>query len=182
MSYKERYNKFSLYHELLVNRYILSTLSINVYNLLEATRTKEKMIEKLLDDRDVRKIKALDNQIDTVDFNYFSITIKQYNGLLNTYGAEIVSNACVILDKYIQNLGHSLKDPYSKLKEWAINLAMKEKLSDYTSTITQAITDVDYHIIEDKSMALKYIFGVPSYLRNVDEGVIYLKKKFNIGG
>lgn len=180
MSYKDLYNKFNIVHELLVNRYMLSVLLTNVFNLIEILQANNKATKSLLDIDTKKKLDKDIKLIDKIDFNNFSITNKQYQALLNTYDAEIVSNACVILDKYIQVSGKKLKHPYKRLKEWAINLAMKERLSDYTSTICQAVTNIDYHDIDTKENARKYIQGTPMYLRNIDEGCKYLKEKFNI--
>ena len=68
------------------------------------------------------------------------ITNKQYNGLIKEYGFEITSNACVLLDKLIAKTGRTFKNPYKKLKEWGINLAMKERISEYTDNIIRAAT------------------------------------------
>lgn len=177
MSYKDLYNKFSITHELLVNRYMLSVLLTNVFNLIELLETKERTLKKLLPKEEQKLIKPIK---DTIEFNNFTLSNKQYQALLNEYGAEVVSNACVILDKYIQSSGKNIKQPYKKLKEWAINLAMREKLSDYNSIICQAITAIDYHDIDTIDNARKYIQGTPVYMRNIDEGCKYLKERFNL--
>ena len=177
MSYKDLYNKFSITHELLVNRYMLTVLLTNIFNLIDLLETKERTLKKLLPKEEQKFIKPI---ADTIEFNNFTLSNKQYQALLNEYGAEVVSNACVILDKYIQTSGKNIKQPYKKLKEWAINLAMKEKLSDYSSTICQAITAIDYHDIDNIENARKYIQGTPVYLRNIDEGCKYLKERFNL--
>lgn len=177
MSYKNIYNKFNIANELLVNRYMLSVLLTNVFNLIDLLETKEKTLKRLLPKEEQKNIKPIK---DTIDFNNFSLSNKQYQALLNNYSAEVVSNACVILDKYIQTSGKNFKHPYKKLKEWAINLAMKEKLSDYNSTICQAVTAIDYHDIDTKENARRYIQGTPFYLRNIDEGCKYLKEKFDL--
>lgn len=177
MSYKDLYNKFNITHELLVNRYMLSVLLTNIFNLIELLETKERTLKKLLPKEEQRLIKPIK---DTIEFNNFTLSNKQYQALLNEYGAEVVSNACVILDKYIQSSGKNIKQPYKKLKEWAINLAMREKLSDYNSTICQAITAIDYQDIDTIENARKYIQGTPVYMRNIDEGCKYLKGKFNL--
>ena len=177
MSYKDLYNKFNIVHELLVNRYMLTVLLTNVFNLIDLLETKERTLRKLLPKEEQNSIKPIE---DTIEFNNFTLSNKQYQALLNEYGAEVVTNACVILDKYIQTSGKNIKQPYKKLKEWAINLAMRDKLSDYNSTICQAITNIDYHDIDTIENARKYIQGTPVYLRNIDEGCKYLKEKFNL--
>lgn len=178
--YKKLYNKFNITHELLVNRYMLSVILTNLYTLIDAVQSKDRTLSKLIDKKTYNSIVKQQQEINTIEFGYFTITDKQYRILVGEYGLEVVSNACVILDKYIQNLGRPLKNPYKKLREWAINLSMKERLSEYTSTITQAITSVNYEQIEDINMARQYIAGVPSHLRTLDEGCKYLKEKFNI--
>lgn len=180
MDYKKLYNKFNITHELLVNRYMLSVILCNLYTLIDAVQSKERMMSSLIDKKKQREVLKRQKQLDIIEFEHFAITNTQYRLLLDEYGAEVVTNACVILDKFIQNLGRPLKNPYKKLKEWAINLSMKDKLSEYTSTITQAITAVDYKTIEDEAMARQYIAGTPVYLRSVDEGCKYLMEKFNL--
>lgn len=180
MSYKDTYNKFNITQELLVNRYMLSVLLINTFNLIELLQAKERSTLALLDSKTKSKLKKQVEIKPEIEFNNFKVTVQQYEALVREYGAEVVSNACVILDKYIQTSGKQVLKPYQKLKDWAINLAMKEKLSDYTSTITQAVKNVDYKLIEDKATAIQYIKGIPIYLRNIDEGCNYLKEKFKL--
>lgn len=177
MSYKDLYNKFSITHELLVNRYMLTVLLTNIFNLIDLLETKERTLKKLLPKEEQKLIKPIE---DTIEFNNFSISNKLYQSLLNEYGAEVVTNACVILDKYIETSGKPLQRPDKKLKEWAINLAMKEKLSDHLADMTKVITNIDYRDIDTIELARSYIKGIPIYLRTVDEGCIYLKEKFNL--
>lgn len=180
MSYKNTYNRFQIAHELLVNRYMLTVLLTNVFNLIDLVQTKEKSLTKLLDKETRKQIEKQKNIQDTIEFNNFSISNKLYQSLLNEYGAEVVTNACVILDKYIETSGKTLQRPDKKLKEWAINLAMKEKLSDHLADMTKVITNIDYRDIDTIELARSYIKGIPVYLRTVDEGCIYLKEKFNL--
>ena len=177
MSYKDLYNKFNIVNELLVNRYMLTVLLTNVFNLIDLLETKERTLKKLLPKEEQKLIKPIK---DTIEFNNFKLSNKQYQALLNEYGAEVVSNACVILDKYIETSGKTLQRPDKKLKEWAINLAMKEKLSDHLADMTKVITNIDYRDIDTIELARSYIKGIPVYLRTVDEGCIYLKEKFNL--
>lgn len=180
MDYKKLYNKFNITHELLVNRYMLATLMTNIYALMDAVQSKERTLAKLIDKKTYDKIVKTQKATDTIEFQYFSITNKQYQALINEYGVEVVTNACVILDKYLRDLGRPLKDPYQKLKQWAVNLAMKERLSEYTSEITKQVTNMDYKLIDNETTARQYIAGIPFYLRTVDEGCKYLTERFNL--
>lgn len=180
MSYKDTYTKLNVVHELLVNRYMLTVLLTNTYNLIELLNAKEKRLSFLLDEQAQKKIKKDINISNVIQFNNFNLTSKQYEILVNEYGHEVIADACVILDKYIETSGRNIKSPYKKLKEWAVNLAMKERISQYNSTICQAITAIDYHDIDNRENALKYIQGTPFYMRNVDAGCKYLKEKFNL--
>lgn len=179
MSYKDLYNKMNIVHELLVNRYMLSVLLTNVFNLIEIQQNKERLLTNLLDEKDKKKFNRTP-PVDDIEFNNFKISNKFYQRLIKEYGAEVVTNACVILDKYIETTGKKPKRVDMKLKDWAIKLAMQDRLSNYTSTICQAITQIDYHDIDTVENARKYIQGTPSYLRNIDEGCKYLKEKFNL--
>ena len=105
MSYKDLYNKMNITHELLVNRYMLSVLLTNVFNLIEILQANNKTTKSLLDIDTKKKLDKDIKLINKIDFNNFSITNKQYQALLNIYDAEIVTNACVILDWIIMCSG-----------------------------------------------------------------------------
>ena len=96
------------------------------------------------------------------------------------YGVEITTEACMILDGYLKNKSRDLKDNFRKLKQWAIHIAMKNRLSDVRKDIEQITTSIDVRTIEDVISAKKYIASVPPHIRNVDGDVKYLVDKFNI--
>lgn len=178
--YKELYTRINIVHELLVNRYMLMIVFNNLNEILNHLERKEKIVIKSLTKEQLKEYKQIKITTGYTKFENFMITNKQYNGLIKEYGFEITSNACVLLDKLIAKTGRTFKNPYKKLKEWGINLAMKERISEYTDNIIRAATQVDYKIIEDRQKAIQYIMGTPYYLRSVDEGCKYLRDKFNI--
>ena len=64
MSYKDLYNKMNVVHELLVNRYMLSVLLTNVFNLIEILQANNKATKSLLD---IDTKKKLDKDIKLID-------------------------------------------------------------------------------------------------------------------
>lgn len=180
MGYKDVYTKLDIYRELLANRYMLSTLLVNLYNLMDMIDERDKIVNKALTKAGRKRLAKLKDKQDMVQFENFSITQQQHRALVKLYNPEIVNEACILLDKHIHNSGKTYSNPYKKLKEWGINLALKERLSDYTDKIIKATREVDYRIIEDKELALKYIYATPEWKRSIDEGCIYLRNKFNI--
>jgi hypothetical protein len=46
--------------------------------------------------------------------------------------------------------------------------------------LANKILDVNYSLIEDKDLAIKYIKATLDYMRNLDKGCKYLAEKFNI--
>lgn len=188
MAYKkDRYTKEQLAQmdvakELLINRYLLNTVISNLYRI---NRCMVENFEYLLKHIDCPKkgkpIKKKEiARSERVQFEKFSITNEQYNALVNEYGVEVVTEACVILDGYLKTKSRDLKDNYKKLKQWAIHIAMKNRLSDVRQDIEQITSSIDVRDIGDVVTARKYINSVPSHIRNVDNDVKYLIDKFNI--
>ena len=178
-----------LARELLVNRYLLSAVLSNLYKLdtmvgnklnqIAKEKKNEKKISSTPPKRKVRKKEKEDAQ--AIYFERFSILPEQYQALIEEYGVEITTEACVMLDGYLKTTNTNLKDNFKKLKEWAIHLVMKERLSNLRADIMEASNDFNVEQIEDKVTALKYINSVPRYKRNIDKGVKYLVDKFKLG-
>lgn len=183
-----------LVKELLINRYLLSSILSSLYRIQQANdynfkvlmgQAKEKKNEKKenpltpKERKEIRKEKKRVLELNIIRFEKFAITVEQYDALVKEYGVEIVTEACVLLDGYLRNTNRDLKDSYKKLKEWAIHQAMKNRINEIRTDIMQA-TSISYKDIEDKTTALKYIKSVPSHRRNIDSGVKYLIAKFNL--
>ena len=79
--YKDLYNKMNIVHELLVNRYMLSVLLTNVFNLIEILQANNKATKSLLDIDTKKKLDKDIKLIDKIDFNNFSISVEAYLGL-----------------------------------------------------------------------------------------------------
>lgn len=201
--YRDRYTKrqlerMDIARELLANRYmlnvILSTLyklAISIDDFLEVAKQKEKGLigkrtkkeertkEEIKKEKGLTKKKSVLNKT-RIEFEKFSLTARQHQALVREYGADVVSEACIMLDGYLRNRLTRPKDCYKKLKDWAIHLVMKERLRDIRRDINNINREIDYKAIEDKTTALRYIASVPSHVRNINPAVKYLVEKFNI--
>lgn len=184
--------------ELLANRYMLNALLSSLYRIqlqldnnfrilakekgLMGKRTKkeERTKEENKKEKGLTKKKMLLSG-GTIEFERFSLTARQHQALVKEYGADIVTEACILLDGYLRGRVKRPKDCYKKLKEWAIHLVMKDRLSDVRKDLSVIKTEVDYKAIEDKQTALRYIATVPSHIRNIEPGVKYLTEKFKLG-
>jgi hypothetical protein len=185
--------------ELLINRYMLSSILTSLYRINASNNYNFGIIKSLLDGgakeknkekkespptpkerKENKKEKKRLLEIDIIQFEKFSITHTQYEALVREYGVEIVTEACVLLDGYLKEKNRNLKDSYKKLKEWAIHLVLKDRMSSLRTDIMVASTNLDYTKINDKVQALKYINSVPEHRRNIDNGVKYLIEKFKL--
>lgn len=201
--YKDRYTKAQLERmdiarELLANRYMLNALLSSLYRiqlqfdhnfsiiynamkekgLIREEEKKERSKERIIR-RELTKEKVMLTE-GLVEFEKFSLTGRQYQALIREYGADVVNDACILLDGYLRERLTKPKDCYRKLKDWAIHLVMKERLRDIRRDITVIKNEIDYKTIEDKATAIKYIASVPSHIRNIDPATKYLVEKFNI--
>lgn len=165
--------------ELVINRYMLSSLLTNVFMLLDKVEEKERRISRILKEKKLRRTMST-RTAEMVNFTMFSIRASQYRALCNEFGNEIAANACVITDTYMKKTGTTYKDPYQKIRTWGIILAMKEKLGDYTNELASKILDFDYELIDNEDQAKQYIKAMPKYMRNIDKGCKYLREKFNL--
>lgn len=189
--------KLNLYHELLANRYLLSivlTKLLTTNSMLDALvgelfkkerqkEKKEKGSQTLLKERKEKKKERNNPTIDfsnKVEFNSFTLSQTKFDQLLREYDHDVVTDACVVLDKLIGINGKTYKDIPRKLEELCKQFSLREKLVDTLSASALALRQVPYEQIEDVVMAKKYIYATPSYLRNIDKGCKYLSEKFGL--
>lgn len=193
--------KLNLYHELLANRYLLSVLLTNVLAIEtmvsevianskkeeRKNEKKEKVSHTLLKERKEKKkeertsaLREKSKAIGSIEFNSFTLSSNKFEALLREYDHDVVTDACVVLDKLIAINGKSYKDIPRKLEELCKQLSKREKLIETLDVSARQLREVPVEQIEDEVTAKKYIFATPRYLRNVDKGCQYLVKKFNI--
>lgn len=189
--------KLNLYHELLANRYLLSVVLTNIMTTNRYVETlirqiskkertkeqKEKGSQTLLKERKEKKKErnnpTLENK-EVLEFNSFTLSPNKFEQLLRTYDHDVVTDACVVMDKLIGIQGRSYKDIPRKLESLCKQFSLRGKLVEKISNSTLSLRSVDYEKIDNEGDAKKYIFTVPKYLRNVDKGCQYLIKKFSI--
>lgn len=201
--HKDRYTKVQLERmdiarELMANRYLLNSVIASLYRIqlqfdhnfqllvdimkkkgwIEKEQKKESTKERIKRKR-LPKEKVLTTE-GQVEFEKFSLTGSQYRALIAEYGVDIVTEACILMDGYLRRTLKRPKDTYRKLKDWAIHLAMKNRLNDIRKDIEVISTEIDPDTIEDRETAMKYVANVPSHIRNVDPVVKALTEKFNL--
>lgn len=180
--YRNKYDKFKIATEILVNRYMLTTLLVNINNLCYYLEGREKAIRQLLPED---KRKAIHNTIqyrDTVEFDKFKVSSRFFNALVHKFGGEVVSYSCVQLDNYLKRTdkNYSLAEIRKRLKEYAEMYANKKKASDALAEAINITMSMDYKLIDSEELARQYIEGTPWYERDISEGCKYLKEKFNL--
>lgn len=180
MSYKNNLNKLNIYHELLVNRYLTTTLLTNVYTMLDLLRQKDTTIRRLLTKQERDNLEEINSQLDTLKFEFFAVSNKEYTSLVEKYNDAIVSEAAVLLDQYLKKTGKVIRKPYRTLKTFCERLSKKEAIQTELSTIINTLRNMDYELIDNKELAERYIKAQPAHIRNIDKGCLYLKEKFNI--
>ena len=139
------------------------------HTLLKEKEKKEKKEER------EKKLSAFPEKL---EFQFFSLSSKKYNALVREYGADVVNDSCVILDKLIGLSGRSYSKVDAKLEEICINLAMRDSLTEKLSYSANTIRKVEYRLIDNIEDARKYYLSTPSYLRRVDKGCVYLVSKY----
>lgn len=197
---KEQLEQMNIARELLINRYMLSVILSNLFAMdkkiayfldQDIKQRRQEIKQEKKEEKESNKVKEKRKEInkekkkaftETIQFERFSITSEQYQALVNEYGVEVTTDACVFLDGYLKETGLQVKDYYRKLKQWAIHLVMRDRLSSIRRDIQKITQDIDYKTIEDKDTARKYIISVPDHMRNIDPAVKYLVEKFDIKG
>lgn len=180
--YRNKYDKFKIATEILVNRYMLTALLVNVNNLCYYLEGREKAIRELLPEDKRNKIRKTIQYKDTVQFDTFKISSRFFNALVHKYGAEVVSYSCVQLDKFLKNRAteYSPAKIREKLKEHAEMYTNKRKASDTLAEAINVTMSMDYRMIDTPELARQFIEGTPWYERDISEGCKYLKEKFNL--
>lgn len=186
-------NKLNIAHELMANRYLLSVLVTQLSSIEDTlanlsanfskkerkeTKEQEKFSHTLSKEKEKKEKK--ERNTPKVEFTYFTLTGKQFESLTKSYGANVASDACVMMDYLIGTKHCTYKNTYRKVKEIAEQFKTRDNLYNRTHETARLIRSVDYHLIETKEEAMKYIYSTPSYYRNLDEGVKYLSEKFSI--
>lgn len=179
-NYKQSLNKLNIYHELLANRYLLTTLLTNVYTLIDLIYQKDMMIRRLMTPEERAKHCEIKHQLDELKFEYFTISNKEFSSLVNKYGDGVTTDAAVLLDQHIKSTGKVYKKPYRVLKVFCERLAKRQSVQEELTEVINTLRNMDYTLIDNKELAERYIKAQPSHLRNIDKGCIYLKEKFNI--
>lgn len=181
--YKLQYNKFDIVRELLTQRYILTTMWVNINNLAYFMEGKEKAVRALLSEESKQKIRKTIKYKDTIEFDRFEISSRYYNALISKFGIEAVTNGAILLDNYIKdNMDKTLTQTRVNklLKEYALGYKSSIDTNAYLKTAIEITKDVDYKMIDKEEIARQYIAGIPFYMRSIDKGCLYLKEKFNI--
>ena len=182
-NYSQKFNKFDLAREVLANRYMLTTLLVNINNLVYFLEGKEKALRELLPEDKRQALHKVIKFRDTIEFDMFELSNRYFNALSNKFKPDVVSSACVLLDDYIK------EHPQKKLSQQQINKKIREYCERYNAVdmtkeyLTEAIknaTKIDYKLIDNPTIARQYIMGVPFYMRSLDEGCKYLKEKFDL--
>lgn len=170
-----------LYNELLYNRYMLTTLLVNVYTLMDKLTDTTNILGNYISKKDREKIKNINKEKSLIQYENFSIHNKQYEALVNMFDADVVNKSVMLYDGYIKRTGKRVVNVYKKLKTLCENLKQQQTISDKVNEVIQETLSIPYESIDNKDLAVKYINCKPTYLRNVDKACIYLKEKFNLG-
>lgn len=180
--YRNKYDKFKIATEILTNRYMLTSLLVNVNNLCYYLEAREKTMRALLPEAQRKAIRKTIQYKDTIEFDRFKVSSRFFNALVHKYGAEVVSYSCVQLDSYLKKTAKEYSPPEirKRLKEYAEMYSHKRKASDALADAINITMSMDYKLIDSKEIALQYIEGTPWYERDISEGCKYLKDKFNL--
>lgn len=182
-TYRSTFNRIDLTREVLALRYMMTSILVNTNNILFYLEGKEKAMYQFLSEEGKKKIKRTIHFKDEIEFNMFKVSGRYYNALCKKFGVENVTNATILLDTYLKdNLNKQLSQPQinKKLKEYTTRLSSQDEINKYLAKAIEISSSVDYKLIDDITIARQYIAGVPYYMRSLDEGVQYLKEKFNL--
>lgn len=180
--YRNKYDKFKIATEILTNRYLLTTLLVNVNNLCYYLEAREKTMRLLLPEEQRKKLHQTIQYRDTIEFDRFKVSSRFFNAMVHKYGAEVVSYSCVQLDRFLKNNGKEYSPPKirEKLKSYAEVYSHKCKASDILADAINTTLLMDYKLIGTPELARQYIEGTPWYERDISEECKYLKEKFNL--
>ena len=206
-SIEEIEQRTKVLHELKAIRYTVGVILVNLLSLSEntirfedglvrkivkllqreeertrkETNEKEKVSHTLLKEKEKKEKKKKEEEkldIRNLEFNSFTLSNSYFNSLVSEYGVNVVTDSCVVLDKLISLNGRTYKDVKKKLRELCDNFSMRDKLVEDYSYTSQRVRSVNYKAIENIEDARSYIINTPFYMRNVEQGVLYLQEKF----
>lgn len=183
MNYHQRYSNLDLAQAILTNRYMVTALLVNVNNLCYYLEAREKTLRALLPEEARKKLRQDVQYQDQVKFDTFKLSARYFNALVSKFGAEIVSEACVLTDTWMKkNLDKAPKQATinKQVKTYCIKLTTAEHVSEELSKAILAAKSIDYTLIDNETLAKQYIAGVPFYMRTLDKGCQYLTERFNL--
>lgn len=181
--YKSQYNKFDIVRELLAQRYMITTLMVNINNLCYYLEGREKTLRELLPEDKRKKIQKSIRYLNEIEFDKFKLSAQYFNAMVSKYGSEAVGNACIIVDNYIKD------NPDKQLSQSQINKRIKEytircygvmETKDYLAEAIKKSNQLDYKMIDNEAVARQYIASIPYYMRSINEGCKYLRERFNL--
>lgn len=180
--YRNKYDKFKIATEILVNRYMLTALLVNVNNLCYYLEAREKTMRALLPPEQRKTIQKTIQYKDTIEFDRFKVSSRFFNALVHKYGAEVVSYGCVQLDKFLKNHNKEYTPAVvrKKLREYVDAYFHKRRASDELADAINLTMSMDYKMIDTPEVARQYIEGTPWYQRDISPECKYLKDKFNL--
>lgn len=181
--YKEQFNKFNVMREILINRYMLTTLLVNINNVIYYLEGKHNAINELLNDETKKKMRQTLKYKDTVQFENFSLSARYFNALSKKFNPDNVATGCLMMDNYLKdNLEKQLSQSTinKRVKEYIQRVTTNARVEDSLKDAVRIATSLDYKLIDNETLARQYIAGTPSYMRTLDEGCKYLKERFNI--
>jgi CRISPR/Cas system CSM-associated protein Csm4 (group 5 of RAMP superfamily) len=154
--YRNRYDKFKIATEILTNRYMLTSLLVNINNLCYYLEAREKTMRLLLPPEQRKKLHKTIQYKDSIEFDRFSISSRFFNALVHKYGAEVVSYSCVQLDSYLKKTAkeYSPDEIRKRIKEYAEMYTHKKKASDALADAINIAVSMDYKLIDTKEVAL----------------------------
>lgn len=182
--YQNKFNKFEFAREILALRYMITSMLINQNNIMYYLEGKEKAFYQILSEEGKQKVKRTIRFRDEIQFDMFKVSGRYYNALVNKFGVESVTNASIVLDDYLKE--NITKKQLSQsqinklLRQYTEQYYSRQEVNDYLKKAIDITTKVDYKLIDNETIARQYIAGIPFYMRSLDEGVKYLKERFNI--
>ena len=174
----KQYDK--VYQELITNRYLLTTILTNLFALIEGIRERDKELAKILPDYRRKKLDKIFDNIQSIKFEYFSITPAQYDSLRNTYSDDVVAESAKILDSRIKTTGKRYRSYYKQLRTLCKKVYNIKQEKHKIAIRNNKLKETDYTTIDNKTTAIDYLKLLPPHTRNLSTEYKYLTDKFNI--
>lgn len=181
-NYKDRYSKFNIATEILVNRYLLTTVLTSLHNVCYYLEGREKAMRELLPEDKKQKIRRTLQYQDEIQFDRYKISARYFNAKVKKYGAEPVAYASVQLDDYLRKTGkqYSERNLHHLFENYCKVFIGRKKAKNMLADDIQKALAIDYRMIDNEVTARQYIEGTPWYKRSIDEGCNYLRERFKI--